>query len=124
SDPDISGIGVRVAIYVQNLVCFIPAVWALWDGQVSVHELDSAETQSITNLVIAFAILISTVVQARTIGLSNYHASIVLNMSWMNNTNTFIYFLLYIQHKSQDAKDREYIEPTWAAWIAHGWEKL
>ncbi|KAH6909977.1 hypothetical protein BKA70DRAFT_1102216 [Coprinopsis sp. MPI-PUGE-AT-0042] len=112
-NPDVSGIGVRTAIYIQNLLCFLPALWALWDGQVTQDELDSAETQTTTNLVLAFAILISSIVQACTLGLSNYHASIVLSMSWMNNTNAFIYFLLYIQHK------RGHVESNWAAWYAH-----
>jgi hypothetical protein len=116
-DPDISGIGVRLAIYIQNLLSFIPAVWALWDGEVSVYELESVETQSTTVLITAFAILISAMVQARTLGLSNFHASIVLDLSWMNNSNTFIYFLLYLQHKSQPGK--EAIEPEWSVWIRH-----
>ncbi|KAH8077258.1 hypothetical protein BXZ70DRAFT_704804, partial [Cristinia sonorae] len=122
SDPDISGIGVRVAIYIQNLFCFIPAIWALWDGQVTEYELESAETQSTTNLIVAFAILISTIVQAKTLGLSNYHAAIVLDLSWMNNTNAFIYFLLYVQYKSQPGRDS--IERKWSAWYRHIREKL
>lgn len=112
-NPDVSGVGVRIAIYIQNLLCFLPALWALWDGEVTQEELDSAETQTPTNLVLAFAILISSIVQALTLGLSNFHANIVLSMSWMNNTNAFVYFLLYIQHK------RRSVEPTWAAWYAH-----
>ncbi|KAH8101618.1 ankyrin repeat-containing domain protein, partial [Cristinia sonorae] len=122
SDPDISGIGVRVAIYIQNLFCFIPAIWALWDGQVTEYELESAETQSTTNLIVAFAILISTIVQAKTLGLSNYHAAIVLDLSWMNNTNAFIYFLLYVQYKSQPGRDS--IERKWSAWYRHIREQL
>ncbi|KAJ6582972.1 hypothetical protein DFH09DRAFT_1029403 [Mycena vulgaris] len=101
SDPDISGIGIPVAIYAQNLLSFIPAIGAFWDGRVSAYELESIETQSTTIIIAAFAILISAMVQARTQGLSNFHASIVLSLSWMNNTNTFIYFLLYVQHRSQ-----------------------
>ena len=50
SDPDISGIGVRLAIYIQNLLSFIPAIWALWDGHVTEYELESVETQSTTIL--------------------------------------------------------------------------
>ncbi|KAJ7823811.1 hypothetical protein B0H14DRAFT_2181027, partial [Mycena olivaceomarginata] len=100
--PDISGIGVRVAIYMQNLLSFIPAIWALWDGKVTRAELDSVETQSTTILITAFAILIAAIAEAQTAtGLSNFHASVVLSLSWMNNTNTFIYFLLYVQHKAQ-----------------------
>ncbi|KAF6747753.1 hypothetical protein DFP72DRAFT_821354 [Ephemerocybe angulata] len=117
-NPDIAGVGVRIAIYVQTLLCFFPAFWALFDGKVSQGELDAAENQATTNLVLAFAILISSIVQAQTLGLTNYHASIVLNMSWLNNTNTFIYFLLYIQHKSQ-AGVRGRVSPTWRAWAQH-----
>ncbi|KAF6750521.1 hypothetical protein DFP72DRAFT_1013217, partial [Ephemerocybe angulata] len=117
-NPDISGVGVRIAIYIQNFLCFIPAYWALWDGKVTEGELEAAETQATTNLVIAFAILISSIVQAQTLGLTNYHASIVLSMSWMNNTNAFIYFLLYIQRKSQLGIQRR-VEPTWSAWVQH-----
>ncbi|KAF6747722.1 hypothetical protein DFP72DRAFT_1147335, partial [Ephemerocybe angulata] len=116
--PDIAGVGVRIAIYVQTLLCFFPAFWALFDGKVSQGELDAAENQATTNLVLAFAILISSIVQAQTLGLTNYHASIVLNMSWMNNTNAFIYFLLYIQHKSQVGV-RGRVSPTLRAWVRH-----
>ncbi|KAF6741528.1 hypothetical protein DFP72DRAFT_257451 [Ephemerocybe angulata] len=117
-NPDIAGVGVRIAIYVQTLLCFFPAFWALLDGKVSQGELDAAENQATTNLVLAFAILISSIVQAQTLGLTNYHASIVLNMSWLNNTNAFIYFLLYIQHKGQ-VGIRGRVEPTWRAWVQH-----
>ncbi|KAF6743800.1 hypothetical protein DFP72DRAFT_827076 [Ephemerocybe angulata] len=120
ANPDIAGIGVRIAIYVQNLLCFIPAFWALVDGKVTETELESAEKQATTNLVLAFAILISAMVQATTLGLTSYHASIVLNMSWMNNTNAFIYFLLYVQHKSQPLPGSgNVVEPTFSAWARH-----
>ncbi|KAJ6564655.1 hypothetical protein B0H19DRAFT_942691 [Mycena capillaripes] len=121
ANPDISGIGVRVAIYAQNLFSFIPAVWALWDRHVSEYELESVGTQSTTILITAFAILISAIAEART-GLSNFHASIVLSLSWMNNTNTFIYFLLYVQRKSQPEEGQ--IPMKLSAWIKHIWDKF
>ncbi|KAJ6592768.1 hypothetical protein B0H19DRAFT_917438 [Mycena capillaripes] len=122
ADPDISGIGARAAIYMQNLLSFIPAIWALWDGKVTKVELDSVETQSTTILVTAFAILIAAIVEAQTAtGLSNFHASVVLSLSWMNNTNTFIYFLLYIRHKS--LADAGRIEGL-SSWIKHIREKV
>ncbi|KAI0081444.1 hypothetical protein K474DRAFT_1345330 [Panus rudis PR-1116 ss-1] len=34
SDLDISGIGVRAAIYTQNMLSFISVIVALWDGSV------------------------------------------------------------------------------------------
>ncbi|KAJ7121595.1 hypothetical protein C8R44DRAFT_557395, partial [Mycena epipterygia] len=98
---DISGIGVRAAIYLQNLLGFVPAISALWDGEVVSYELEAVETQSSTMLITAFAILISAVVQARTTGLTTFQGNIILSLSWMSNTNTFIYFLLFMQHRSQ-----------------------
>ncbi|KAJ7052936.1 hypothetical protein C8F01DRAFT_997414 [Mycena amicta] len=122
ADPDISGIGVRVAIYMQNLLSFIPAIWALWDGKVTRAELESIETQSTTILITAFAILIAAIVEAQTAtGLSNFHASVVLSLSWMNNTNTFIYFLLYIQHKSLAEVGQV---QGLSSWIKHIWEEI
>jgi hypothetical protein len=122
SDPDISGIGVRAAIYIQNLISFIPAIWALWDGKVSRYELESVETQSTTILITAFAILISAMAQGHSHGLSSFHAPIVLSLSWMNNTNTFIYFLLYIQRKSQPGEGQ--IEMNVVSWLRHVREKF
>ncbi|KAJ7697918.1 hypothetical protein B0H17DRAFT_1262224 [Mycena rosella] len=66
ANPDISGIGVRTAIYAQNLLCFIPVVAYLWDGTVSPDEMKGIKDQSIGMLAIAFAILISTIIQATT----------------------------------------------------------
>ncbi|KAG6917143.1 hypothetical protein DXG01_003733 [Tephrocybe rancida] len=100
SNPDITGIGVRTAIYAQNFFSFIPAARVLWDGKITYNELDTMEEQSSTILVTAFALLFTTIIQARSsLGLSNVHATVVLNLSWMNNTNVFIYFLVYTLHR-------------------------
>ncbi|KAH6902319.1 hypothetical protein BKA70DRAFT_1113115 [Coprinopsis sp. MPI-PUGE-AT-0042] len=123
-NPDIAGIGVRIAIYVQNILCFFPALVALWDGKVTQGELDYAEMQTTTNLVLAFAILISSVVQARTMGMTNYHANIVLMMSWMNNTNAFVYFILYIHHKIGLPEGKGRVDVDWKAWMNHIRERL
>jgi hypothetical protein len=120
ADPDIAGIGIRVAIYIQNLLSFAPAFFALFnDGSVDLVELKTVEQQSTTILITAFAILISLVVQALSLNLSAFHASIVLSLSWMNNTNTFIYFVLYIHHKSDPERKDQRIPPKWSAWINH-----
>jgi hypothetical protein len=118
-NPDVSGIGVRSAIYVQNLLCILSALWALWDGKVTSGELDYAEMQTTTNLILAFAILISAMVQASTLGLSNFHGNIVLMMSWMNNTNAFVYFILYIHHKIGLPEAEGGVGVTWGAWVSH-----
>jgi hypothetical protein len=127
ANPDIAGIGVRVAIYVQNFLSFVPAFYALMnDRRVDEQELRTTRNISITILVTAFSILISAIVQARSYGLSAFHASIILNLSWMNNTNTFIYFILWVHHRTHTPNG---IETTWAAWKKYiqrqlGWTSL
>ncbi|KAJ7860281.1 hypothetical protein B0H13DRAFT_1639616, partial [Mycena leptocephala] len=92
SNTDISGIGVRTAAYAQNLLSFVPAFLALRDNKISKGELKSLAEQSMTILISAYALLIAAFILARN-QLDNYHTTIVLNLSWINNTNTFIYIL-------------------------------
>ncbi|KAJ7477569.1 hypothetical protein FB451DRAFT_191424, partial [Mycena latifolia] len=111
ANPDISGLGVRVAIYAQNLLCFMPVVAYLWDGRVSPDEMKGIKDQSIGMLAIAFAILISTIIEATTAGegqqITSFHAAVILDLSWMNNTSTWIWFLLYAHHLSKADKGKE-----------------
>ena len=122
ANPDISGIGVRTAIYAQNLLSFAPVVAHLWDRRVTSNEVKSMEGQSVGILSIAFAILISTILQANTKTASqgqlitNFHAAVILDLSWMNNTSTFIWFLLYAHHRCKTDKNDEAIPATWSAW--------
>ncbi|KAF5373513.1 hypothetical protein D9757_010492 [Collybiopsis confluens] len=122
-NSDISGIGVRVAIYAQNILCFLPVIVHLWDGEVSADEMKGVKDQSIGMLAIAFAILISTIVEALTQStvtgqaIDRFHAAIILDLSWMNNTSTWIWFLLYAHHRTRSKQ--EPIEATWNAW----WDK-
>ncbi|KAJ7870109.1 hypothetical protein B0H14DRAFT_3132195 [Mycena olivaceomarginata] len=133
ANPDISGIGVRAAIYAQNLLCFSPVVAHLRDGKVSSAELDGIQDQSIGMLAIAFAILISSIIQAtgRSIssgqGLTSFHAAVILDLSWMNNTSTWIWFLLYahrLTRPSAEEKGRKPVSATWSAWIKELWFPL
>ncbi|KAJ7060649.1 hypothetical protein C8F01DRAFT_1057980, partial [Mycena amicta] len=117
-NPDISGIGVRTAIYAQNLLCFLPVIVHLWDGTISADELDGIKDQSIGMLAIAFAILISTIIQAKSSGhnptITNYHAAIVLDLSWINNTSTWIWFLLFVHHRTR--RPDLPASASWKAW--------
>jgi len=121
ANPDISGIGVRTAIYVQNFLCFAPIVAHLWDGKVTIDELNGIKDQSISMLPIAFAILISTIIEAKGFGrgqsITNFHAAVVLNLSWMNNTSTFIWLLLYTHHRSVNDMESTAIPATWSGWF-------
>ncbi|KAJ7318297.1 hypothetical protein DFH08DRAFT_660249, partial [Mycena albidolilacea] len=98
---DISGVGVRFATYTQNLLSFVPAAVALFnDGKISNSEREFIKDQSTNILLTAFGLLLSAIVQAKTAeGLDNYHLALVLNLSWMNNTNLFVYLLLSLHRK-------------------------
>jgi hypothetical protein len=140
ANPDISGIGVRAAIYAQNLLCFFPVAAYLWDGTVSPNELKGIKDQSIGMLAIAFAVLISAIIQARTaveaLQITRFHVAVILDLSWMNNTSTWIWFLLYAHHLCKDDKrtkrhedldqrcphcrlepGRSLIPATWSGWV-------
>ncbi|KAJ7926633.1 hypothetical protein B0H13DRAFT_1476488, partial [Mycena leptocephala] len=115
--PDVSGIGVRAAIYAQNLLCFLPVILDLWDRKISKEELKGIKDQSIGMLAVAFSILITTIDLAKGAGggqtITNYHATIVLDLSWMNNTSTWIWFILYVHYRSKADKP---IPATWNQW--------
>ena len=121
ASPDISGIGVRIAIYAQNLLCFLPVILYLWDGKISVDELAGIQDQSTGMLAIAFAILITTVSLAagRNPTVSNYHAAIILDLSWMNNTSTWIWVILYVHERSRATY--KHVAATWPAWRTTLW---
>ncbi|KAH8825834.1 hypothetical protein DL96DRAFT_1466480, partial [Flagelloscypha sp. PMI_526] len=116
ANPDISGIGVRTAIYAQNLLCFLPVILYLSDGELTVDELDGIQDQSTGMLAIAFAILITTASLAagHHPTVSNYHAAIILDLSWMNNTSTWIWFILYVFERSK--APYKPVGATWSAW--------
>ena len=116
ANTDISGIGVRVATYAQNILGFVPAFYAILDdGAVSKAELTFIKDQSTNLLLTAFGLLISVIVQAvNSQGLDNYHAALVLNLSWMNNTSTFIWFILYAHYRS---KAEDFIPPSFTCMV-------
>jgi hypothetical protein len=118
SNPDVSGVGVRAAIYAQNLTCFLPVIVHLWDGKISRDELKGIKDQSIGMLAVAFAILLSTIILAKGAGgdqtITSYHAAVVLDLSWMNNTSTWIWFILYVHHQSK--RDDQPTGASWSEW--------
>ncbi|KAJ7169002.1 hypothetical protein C8R46DRAFT_1268736 [Mycena filopes] len=106
-NPDITGIRVRIAIYAQNILCFVPIVVHLKDGSTSDEEMKGIKDQLIGMLAVAFAILISTIIQAKAAiqgqPITGFHAAVILDLSWMNNTSTWVWFLLYAHHISNYA---------------------
>jgi hypothetical protein len=126
SNPDVSGVGVRAAIYAQNLTCFLPVIVHLWDRKISRDELKGIKDQSIGMLAVAFAILLTTIILAKGAGgdqkINSYHATVVLDLSWMNNTSTWIWFILYVHHQSK--RDNQPTGAQWGDWCDTLFEPL
>ncbi|KAJ7874323.1 hypothetical protein B0H14DRAFT_2343761, partial [Mycena olivaceomarginata] len=57
------------------------------------------QDQSTNILLTTFGLLLSAIVQANTAEGLNYHLALVLILSWMNNTNLFVYLLLFLHRK-------------------------
>jgi hypothetical protein len=69
-------------------------------------------------LAVAFAILFTTIILAKGAGgdqtITSYHAAVVLDLSWMNNTSTWIWFILYAHHRSK--RDDHPTGANWSEW--------
>ncbi|KAK7054561.1 hypothetical protein VNI00_003760 [Paramarasmius palmivorus] len=90
ANPDISGIGVRVAVYAQTFLSFAPAFLFTYDGKLDLEE-EQALLKIYTPLLISsMALLITTGIQQVTIGLGNYHILLVLNLMWMINASALV----------------------------------
>ncbi|ESK92664.1 hypothetical protein Moror_16025 [Moniliophthora roreri MCA 2997] len=90
-NSDISGIGVRVAIYTQALLSFLPAFLFTYDGRLDLEEEWSLLNLCLPLLVSSMALLITTVIQLGTIiEMSTYHILVVLNLMWMMNASALV----------------------------------
>jgi hypothetical protein len=107
SNPDISGIGVRVAIYAQALLSIIYPIIFVWDGEISLKESQTMSRISISITFTACALLVSTGIQAATFGISLYHALIILQLSWINSMT---FMTVYFVHRASQAVNTQ--QPT------------
>jgi hypothetical protein len=107
-NPDISGIGVRTAIYAQAILTLVQPVLAALDKFISEEELASLHMLYLGILMPGCALLLSAVIQTSTSGLSVYHAIIVLNLSWINNTSALIFFQFALIADMKLKKGREF----------------
>ena len=115
-NPDISGIGVRTAIYAQAVLTLIQPILAGRDGHISEDELTGLHELYLGILLPGCALLLSAIIQDRTFGLSVYHATIVLNLSWINNTSALIFFQFALIAQIQLDKERLFRKKVGGMW--------
>lgn len=83
------GIGVRLSIYLQVLLPIVPQLLALVATPLrsrtksTIEDVRIIMSASPSILVLGVALLLSAVIQARTIQLTAYHATLVLNYCWL-----------------------------------------
>lgn len=86
-NPDIAGIGVRSSIYVQSFLTTIMFFIFGMDNKITPKENRALHAVTISILMTACSLLVSSFIQAATAGISAYHTQIVLNLSWINSTS-------------------------------------
>jgi hypothetical protein len=92
SNSDISGIGVRIAIYAQAILTLAQPLVAGSDGWIDRKELKDLFFIYLNILLPASALIFAAIIQSRTFGLSAYHAIVVLELGWINNTTALVFF--------------------------------
>ncbi|KAI3612360.1 hypothetical protein WG66_010060 [Moniliophthora roreri] len=90
ANPDISGIGVRLAVYAQTFLSFAPAFFFTADGELDLEEEKSLFAIYYPLLLSSMALFGTTIFQQLTVGLGNYHVLLVLNMMWMMNISAVV----------------------------------
>ena len=111
ANPDISGIGVRTAIYIQAVLSLVHPLVAGYDGTIDDFEMKSLATVYFGILLSGCALLLSAIIQAKTFGLSAYHAMIVLFLSWINNISALTFFA-YILGDQRYARQYQHLEES------------
>ncbi|PPQ90933.1 hypothetical protein CVT25_008300 [Psilocybe cyanescens] len=100
-NTDISGIGVRVAIYARAILTLVQPILASMDGHIGKKELISHYPR-----------------------LSVYHAVIVLQLSWINNTSALIFFqFAIIAQIILNVEIEFHYEPKWVGKADKKWTK-
>lgn len=79
SNPDISGIGVRCAIYSQALLSILYSLYCALDGVITSKELKTMSQFSVNIILTACALLVSTIIQTSQGGIYLYHVLIDSN---------------------------------------------
>jgi len=101
-NPDIAGIGIRVSVYAQSFLCLIQLFLSVTDAKITDNERRQLNKIYASLLLTAFALLISAFIQICSIGLSVYHALIILNLSWINDFGALVWSLVDCTYQPVD----------------------
>lgn len=82
-NPDISGIGVRTAMYAQAALCLLHPVIASLDGKYDRREKERLFASMLSLSLLLIALVLSAIIQTGLSGISPFHAVVVLNLYWL-----------------------------------------
>ncbi|RXW11454.1 hypothetical protein EST38_g14401 [Candolleomyces aberdarensis] len=94
-NPDIPGVGVRVVIYVQAFFNIICTIIFSRDTSTSDFEHTILTTTSLSLFLIGCALLLGTILQGSTLGLTPHHALITLNLSWIVGLGALLHVFIW-----------------------------
>ncbi|KAJ3508780.1 hypothetical protein NLJ89_g5564 [Agrocybe chaxingu] len=82
SEPDVAGIGVRLAIFIQIFLAFLPPILAISDGKVTPSEAKRMFRLSIQSLAFAACLIFVATIKLAQASLSAYHTLTIVHMTW------------------------------------------
>ena len=81
-DPDITGIGVTIAVFVQAFFNIVASAFAAHDGNIDEDEAKKISGLSRESFILAAGLVITSFIRLCQKNLSAYHALMVLQMTW------------------------------------------
>jgi len=126
ANPDIAGIGVRVSLYAQAILVFVPVAllpftpnplaqaFRHWPAPLSAGAtsglakilLDDVSVNVATVYITGIALLVATFIQAQLSDFDLYHGFVVLNLSWLNVLTIFMPVHVATMAKSEEERSR------------------
>ena len=116
-DLDVAGIGVRVAIYVQNILVVITSVVSLWDGEVCPKEFKFITNPTVNIFILMWAISVSAFSLPRIeLRGTNFYTQLIYRFILINYNTVLIWILVYVFHRIKHNKERFSLFPFSPQW--------
>jgi hypothetical protein len=119
----VSGIGVRISIYLQAFLALVPAcLLVLSQGGLKDKRPEELRDAAFVALAMGTSLVIAVTILALTSGAAVYHAFIVLNMSWINNVAAAVTYFLTTEVVSVANKSNvQWLKNTVSSFSQQNW---
>ncbi|KIJ43144.1 hypothetical protein M422DRAFT_253648 [Sphaerobolus stellatus SS14] len=89
-NPDVAGIGVRVSVYIQVLILLAVQIMSVilaieeFPMEGIKKNFEVVTSQWFPNSVLGYSLIVSAIIEEKTIALTVYHVILILNLNWLN----------------------------------------